>query len=67
MNKTKKWLIVSYFCLIAISIVLIIISHFMGPIIRSNLLPIATHMLTLVLGALLGFLSAVAGGSRNTS
>lgn len=66
MNSVQKVALSIYFALLVICVALIICADFLGPTVRTSLLPVATEGFKVVLAALVGAVSAVLGGKNTT-
>lgn len=66
MSKQQIWFIAIYFLLLAICAALLIVSDFLSFEARDAVLPIATDGFKLVLGAIVGAVSAMLGTTAHS-
>jgi hypothetical protein len=67
MSAVQKSALFVYFVLLVTCIALIIGAEFVGPTVRSSLLPVATEGFKVVLAALVGAVSAVLGTGKGST
>jgi len=64
MNPAQRFFIGLYVALLLLSVAMLIVSEFLDPSVRSQLLPISADAFKTVLGALLGAISVMLGNTQ---
>jgi hypothetical protein len=65
MSSVQKAALFVYFILLLICVALMIGAEFLGPTVRTSILPIATEGFKIVLAALVGAVSAILGTGKS--